>query len=211
MRAGALRSGALALLDGGVLAVLRDGLGTIEVAGSVALDLMVWPDIDLYARLEPGEASRLLAVLPRLAESLARAGQPVERVAFRDEHLQRDPAFPDSPGLYLGVTTCGASGARRGADPGARGWKLDLWAWDAARYAPQHRCHAELAAKLARADRDVVLRLKAALWDQPGYRSADVYAFALADAGSSLEDFERFRSERSASRKAGPQVDRGSP
>jgi hypothetical protein len=47
----------------------------------------------------------------------------------------------------------------------------------------------------AGADRDLVLRVKDAVSGQPGYRSTDVCAFALADAGDSLDEFERFRAE----------------
>ena len=51
-RADALRAEALSLLDGEFGEVLREGLGGFEIAGSVALDLMVRRDIDLYVRLE---------------------------------------------------------------------------------------------------------------------------------------------------------------
>jgi hypothetical protein len=179
-RARTLRAEALALLDGGLGVVLRDELGTVEIAGSVALDLMAWRDIDLYTRLEAGDVSRLVAALPRLAAALASQGQPLSRVFFRDEHLEPDPAFPDMPGLYLGLVTTG-------------GWKIDLWGWDAGRVADQQRRHRELAESMKRADRDLVLRVKDAVHGRPGYRSTDVYEFALADAGTSLEDFERFR------------------
>lgn len=193
-RARALHTEALALLDGAVLPVLREALGEVEVAGSVALDLMTWRDIDLFARLEAGEAPRLLALVPRLSAALAAAGQPVSRIAFRDEHLERDPAFPDDPGLYLGVSTGPGAGATSAGEADL-GWKLDLWGWDRERYEPQRRRHAELAAMLAQADRGLILRVKHAVAGRPGYRSTDVYAFALAEAGDSLEDFDRFRAE----------------
>ena len=182
-RARSLRAEALALLDGGVAAVIQETVGPVEIAGSVALDLMVWRDIDLYTRLDADDAPRLLAALPGLGEVLGRLGQPVARAAYRDEHLERDPAFPDAPGLYLGLTTAG-------------GWKLDLWGWDGPSHATQRRRHAELAAALERADRDLVLRLKDAVHGRQDYRSTEVYDFVLANAGDSLEDFERFRSGR---------------
>ncbi len=183
-RASELRAEALSLLAGGVRAVLEAALGPVEVAGSVALDLMVWPDIDLYARLEAGDTARLLALLPPLSEQLARQGYPVVRLALRDEHRWPDPAFPDAPGLYLGLECLG---------PGARLWKLDLWGWDGAHHPRQAEAHARLARSLARADRDLVLRIKEAARARPGYRSVDVYAFAAAGAGTTVEDFERFR------------------
>lgn len=180
-RAADLRVEALALLNGGVGDALRHTVGEVEIAGSVALDLMVWRDIDLYTRLERSDAPRLLAAIPQVAAELAHAGQPVSRISYRDEHLDPDPAFPATPGLYLGLITAG-------------GWKIDLWGWDSERYSQQRLRHHELATAIARADRDLVLRLKDELWRRPDYRSVDVYDFVLANAGSSLTDFDRFRS-----------------
>lgn len=84
------------------------------------------------------------------------------------------------PGLYLGLVT-------------ATGWKVDLWGWDSDRHSTQHQRHRDLAAALASADRDFVLRLKDALWQRPDYRSMEVYEFVLAHAGDTLEDFEAYR------------------
>lgn len=179
-RAETLRTDALELVAGGVGDVLRDALGEVEIAGSVALDLMVWRDIDLYARLDAADAPCLLAAVPRLADALGRQGQSLTRIIYRDEHLEPDPAFPDMPGLYLGLVTSG-------------GWKIDLWGWDSMRFAAQQQRHRALAASLKDADRDLVLRLKDALHARPDYRSTDVYDFVLAGAGDSVADFETFR------------------
>ncbi|MBI4901157.1 MAG: hypothetical protein HY829_11860 [Actinobacteria bacterium] len=187
-RSRALRAEALGLLEGPVGDVLRGAFGEVTLAGSASLDLMVWRDIDLFVRLEASDAPRVLAVVPALESALSGCGQPVSRIAFRDEHLEPDPAFPDMPGLYLGVVT-------------APGWKMDLWGWDAVRHPAQQRRHRELAASLAGVDRDLVLRLKDALWRRPDYSSVDVYEFTLAHAGDSLEDFERFRDDRGVRRR----------
>ena len=178
-RADDLRTEAMALLVR-VGDVLREDLGEVEVAGSVALDLMVWRDIDLYVRLETADAPRLLASVTRLAAALAAVGQPVSRISYRDEHLEPDPAFPSTPGLYLGVSTAG-------------GWKIDLWGWDSERYQAQRRRHRELAAALGNADRDLVLRIKDATRGCQDHSSVAVYEFALAHAGDTLADYERFR------------------
>jgi len=70
-RAASLRSEAFRLIEGaGVLDAIRAGIGPVEVVGSVDLDLMVWPDIDLYTRLDPDQGQRLLALLPVLHERL---------------------------------------------------------------------------------------------------------------------------------------------
>jgi hypothetical protein len=187
-RSRALRREAVGLLEGPVGDVLRSSFGEVTLAGSVSLDLMVWRDIDLFVRLEASDAPRLLAAVPALASALSGWGQPVSRIAFRDEHLQPDPAFPDIPGLYLGIVT-------------APGWKVDLWGWDAARHPAQQQRHRDLAASLAHVDRDLVLSLKDALWQRPDYRSMDVYEFVLAHAGDSLGDFERFRDDARVRRR----------
>lgn len=186
-RAALLREEALSLLRGGVQEAIEAALGPAEVAGSVALDLMVWKDIDLYVHAEASDAARFRALGPALAAALERQGYRLARLALRDEHVLPDPAFPDTPGLYLALEF-----ARPGADP----WKLDLWGWDTTRHQAQRERHLELRRTLAGADRDLVLRIKELARARPGYRSVDVYAFALAGAGTTFEDFERFRREQ---------------
>jgi hypothetical protein len=75
----------------------------------------------------------------------------------------------------------------------AGGWKIDLWGWDSERYEVQRRRHRELAAALEHADRDLVLRVKDATHGRTDYSSVAVYEFALAHAGDTLADYERFR------------------
>lgn len=186
-RASRLREEALGILAGGARAVLERALGPVEVAGSVALDLMVWPDIDLYARVEAADRDRFLGAVAPLAAQLERQGYPVVRLALRDEHRWPDPAFPEAPGLYLGLECLG---------PERRLWKLDLWGWDGARHPLQAEAHARLRQELAGADRDVVLRVKDAARARPGYGSMDVYRFAIAGAGTTWDAFERWRGSR---------------
>lgn len=179
-RAAALRAEVFGLLQGEFGDALEALLPPVQIAGSVALDLMVWRDLDLYVQCEPEDTHLLLEAVPHLTAALASQGHPVTRITYRDEHLEPDPTFPDMPGLYLGLVT-------------ATGWKVDLWGWDAGRYPAQHQRHRDLAEALASADRDLVLRLKDALWQRPDYRSMEVYEFVLAHAGDSLEDFEAYR------------------
>ena len=189
-RARALREEALAILDGGVLTPLEQEIGPIEVAGSVKLDLMALPDIDLYGRLEPDEVPRLLGLVPKLAAQLERQGYDLARVAVHDEHVLPDPKFPDTPGLYGGFSF---SNRKSGCL-----WKLDLWGWAGAWFEQRHTHHLELFQQLKRADRDLILRLKEAEGYGSAFVSVDVYEFALAGEGTSLEDFERFLRERNA-------------
>ncbi len=100
--------------------LLEHEFGQVEIAGSVALDLMVQPDIDLYTRLEPAEAHKLYELVPELAAQLERQGFTLARTAVHNEYSLPDPAFPTTPGLYGGFTFVGLN----------RTWKLDFWGWN---------------------------------------------------------------------------------
>lgn len=176
-------------MQGGVLELLEREFGNVEIAGSVDLDLMVQPDIDLYTRLEPSEAHKLLGLVPKLAIQLERQGFALAKTALHNEYILPDPNFPTTPGLYGGFAFVGGQTLRQ--------WKMDFWGWNSAHYKQRLASHESLHERLKDADRELVLRLKEA----PGYGSAffsmDVYAFVLAGAGN-LQDLERFMQRRSS-------------
>ncbi len=164
--------------------LLEHHFGHTEIAGSVALDLMVVPDIDLYTRLAPTEAHKLYELVSKLATQLERQGFTLARTAVNNECALPDPAFPDTPGLYGGFTFVGGTAQRT--------WKLDFWGWNSSQYEARQAAHNELHEKLKNANRELILRLK----DAPGYGetffSMDVYTFVLAKAGKTLADLGGF-------------------
>ena len=153
-----LRTEALAILQGGVKGLLKHEFGHVEVAGSVALDLMVQPDIDLYTRLEPTEAYKLYDLVPKLADQLEQQGFALTRTAVHNEYALPDPNFPATPGLYGEFTFVGGDARRT--------WKLDFWGWNSEQYGERRASHHDLAEKLKTADQELILRLKDApkLW-----------------------------------------------
>ncbi len=185
----ALRTEAFAILQGGVMGLLKRKFGHVEIAGSVALDLMVLPDIDLYTRLELTEVHKLYDLVPKLAVQLERQGFALARTAVHNEYALPDPEFPATPRLYGGFTFVGGKAQRR--------WKLDFWGWSS-QYEERQKAHHDLAKRLKTADCELILHLKNA----PGYGktffSMDVYTFVLAEAGNSLDDLERFMQKRSS-------------
>jgi hypothetical protein len=192
-RAANLRSEAFRLIKGaGVLDAIHTGVGPVEVVGSVDLDLVVWPDIDLYTRLDPDEGQRLLALLPVLHERLEAQGYAVVRANFNDEY--RRPGNPYGRGLYCGLKIMPPEKDRV--------WKVDLWAWDQAAFDEKLSEHQQLARDLAHADRDVILQIKDAVHQRREYRdtltSMDVYAFATQGRGRTLREFDEFLAHRTA-------------
>jgi hypothetical protein len=182
-----LRAGALELIErSGIRKVVAATLGQLEVVGSVDLDLMVWRDIDLYARAGPEESSRFVGLLTEICAGLSRAGHLMVKASFNNEY--RRPGNPYGHGLYLGLLVL-----LNGEVPE---WKIDLWAWNEATYPQKMAEHARLAEALKQADRDLILRIKQAVHSRREYRntitSLDVYAFALAGAGTTVDDFDEF-------------------
>ncbi len=180
------------ILEGGLWQLLQSLFGQIHIAGSVAANLMTWPDIDLYCRLEHSERSKLIGLAPLLSEQLERQGYWLVKVSFNDEHLIPDPNLPGSDGMYGGFQFLHQQTRVL--------WKLDFWGWDTVGFTERHAHHAQLTEKLKTADRGLILELKNALHKHPEYRksiySVDIYSFVLENVGSTLEDFWQYIENR---------------
>lgn len=176
---------AMTILEGGLLDLLESQFGQIYVAGSVAANLMTWPDIDLYCQLEHSERSKLIGFAPLLSEQLERQGYSLAKFIYNDEHLIPDPNLPGANGLYGGFQFLHQQSRAL--------WKLDFWGWDTVGFTERHAHHVELTEKLKTANRGLILELKNSLHNHPEYRksiySVDIYEFVLENLGASLEDF----------------------
>ena len=182
-----LRTRALQLLDSTALPrIIKSRFGRVETVGSVALDLMVWEDIDLYTIAECEDTAEFVGLVPEIESALSSSGHQLVRANYNNEY--RRPGNPYGEGLYLGLLIL--PGASRTA------WKVDLWGWNSRTFERRMAEHADLAEKLSRADRELILKVKQAVHSRPEYRktltSMDVYDFALANAGSSVDDFDEF-------------------
>lgn len=184
----ALQAEALEILNGGVLGLLEREFGKVQIAGSVSLSLMVQPDIDLYTRLEAFQAPKLLDLAPKLAEQLGTQGYALAKAVLQNEHILPDPRFPNTPGLYGGFAFVHQGSGRK--------WSLDFWGWSAEQFKDRHAHHQQLHHDLQGADQDLILRFKNTKGYGREFFSVDVYAFAIARVGNSLEDFKRFLAER---------------
>ena len=126
----------------------------------------------------------MFALVPKMAAQPERQGCDLTKVIVNDEHILPDPKFLTSPGIYGGFVLVHRQSGRQ--------WKLDFWVWDSVWYDQRRNSHHDLQRSLQGADRDLILRLKRSDGYGHAFFSVDVYAFALANAGDSLADFERF-------------------
>ncbi len=171
-----LRTEAEQLLTSGLLDVLAR-YGIPHVAGSYALGLMVWRDLDLY--LETKQLS--LTQFFMLGGDLANLLTPI-RMSFRNERIARTPGLPH--GLYWGVYLGNGS---HGA------WKIDVWAIEPEQYQALSSHQEAIADTLTPETRRTILNIKAAIWNKPDYRrtfsSQDVYQAVLQHDVTTLDEF----------------------
>lgn len=191
-KAAELREAAEALLTRtGLIDLLAERVGPPVVVGSVALDLMSWPDIDIHIPLAYPNRWRMPDMIPDLYRRLETAGLAVHRVQLLDDYI--DP-HPLGAGLYCGVQLVERTSA-------VRAWKCDIWGWEPDDFVRRQMNWDTLVANLAGADRDLILRLKDEARAKPGLygervTSMDLYLFAIARAGTALGELEAFAEKR---------------
>ena len=131
-----------------LLGLLQGHFGEAAVTGSVGYDLMVWPDIDIHMPVEESRKGEYAMLGGEIAAQLASAGLRLHRAQFLDDYV--DP-HPLGAGLYWGLEFRDRDGAA---------WKCDLWGWEPADFRRRQERDRDLRDALAKADRDLVLRLK---------------------------------------------------
>jgi hypothetical protein len=161
--------------------------GTCALTGSARYDLMVWPDIDIHMPVDPSYRIEWAAMLADLNAGLERAGLRLHKAQMWDDYV--DP-HPLGAGLYWGIQF---------VEPDGTAWKSDIWGWAPEDYALRQAKDAELVARLATTDRDLILRLKTQAMARPDYYGAvvgswHIYQAVLAGA-SNLEDVERWKAD----------------
>ena len=184
--ASGLRRAALDLVeDSKILDLLEQRFGTAAVVGSVDLDLMTWPDIDLYVPVKRAEKDRFVATLGLLQSSIESAGHILVRAVFNDEWTM--PRGDYGKGYYWGLRVRSRDGET---------WKIDLWGWVPDDYALKLSAHSQLRSALADRDRALILQLKSQAMELPGFRdtitSWHIYQFVLSNAGRTLSELQAF-------------------
>jgi len=181
-----LRREADALLEhSGLLALLRGRYGEALLTGSASYDLMVDRDIDIHMPVEAETWAEWAAFGGDIAARLKRSGYQLHKASFLNDYV--DP-HPLGAGLYWGLVF---------RDREGNPWSCDLWGWDPFDYAVRQAREANLLADLRRADRDMILRLKAEARGAGGISSFDIYQFAIARAGQSLDDLMAWKAQQS--------------
>ena len=187
-----LRSEAVELLTAtGLFQLLELRFGRAIVTGSAGYDLMVWRDIDIHMPVEAERWAEWATFGGELARHLEGIGLELHKASFINDYV--DP-HPLGAGLYWGVEF---------RDFAGNPWKCDLWGWDPLDFQIRLSRDDVLRSDLKRADRDLILKLKTEALEREGYygtivSSFDIYQFAIAQAGDSLEDLETWKAGQAA-------------
>ncbi|MHB1103989.1 MAG: hypothetical protein ACYC0C_14685 [Devosia sp.] len=177
------------LADSGLYYLLQSRFGEVVVTGGAGYDLMVWRNIDIHMPMDSGAWADWANLGGEIAALFASAGLTLHRATYLNDYV--DP-HPLGAGLYWGIEFRDATGNL---------WKCDIWGWDPFDFAVRQARDANLRADLSTADRDLILRLKHEARAREGYYGAiitsfDIYQFAIAGAGQTLEELEAWKEGR---------------
>jgi hypothetical protein len=141
------------LLAGGLDELLRS-YGAVCYSGSYYLDLMAWPDLDVYLPLDPSQEylTKFLGLGPRLASVC-------QLISLRFKNHVRYPEVPLPHGLYWGA---------RAEQNSCLRWKVDIWALPPAVIEANQTELERLKSKLTPQKRTLILELKQALLTPEG-------------------------------------------
>jgi hypothetical protein len=187
-----LRAEAETLLEtSGLYRLLEDRYGTVKITGSAGYDLMVWRDIDIHMPVEASQWMEWSILISDIARQFRDLGLVLHKATYWNDYVDPDEL---GAGLYWGIEF---------RDFANNPWKCDLWGWDPDDFERRDARDRELRTKLSTADRDLILRLKTQARTRPNYygvrvTSWDVYQFAIAGAGHSLEQLEVWKDHHRA-------------
>jgi hypothetical protein len=176
----------LLLVESGLLELLTGRFGDAMVTGSAGYDLMVWRGLDIHMPCEREGWPEWAALGGEIATQLGGRGLTLSKATFRNDYLEPHEL---GAGLYWGLEL---------SDFADNPWRCDIWGWDPFDFAVRQARDANLRADLDRCDRDLILRLKHEALARDNYygveiRSLDIYRFAIAGAGETLTELERWK------------------
>ncbi len=180
----AIRAEADGMLDSQGLRKLLGEYGKVHIAGSYALRLMVWRDLDIYLEADDLSLSAFFDLGGKIAASL----EPVW-MSFRNHRLQPLPTGLQS--LYWGV---------RLGDIHQGAWKIDIHAMDSWTCTQQLAGSMQLVARLNEQSRLRILDIKSQCWQLPQFRkeftSMDIYEAVLDHGVTDMTGFRKHMAER---------------
>ena len=170
----------------GLFKLLEERFGRVKITGSAGYDLMVWRDIDIHMPVEATKWADWAYLVSEIARQFQDKGLVLHRATYWNDYV--DP-HPLGAGLYWGIEF---------RDFDGHPWKCDLWGWEPFDFEIRDSRDDSFRSDLARADRDLILRLKTEAREREDYYgkvvgSFDIYQFCIQRAGETLEELEAWK------------------
>ena len=164
------------LFQDGLLATIQR-FGPTFISGSVALNLMVRRDIDIYVRLSNDlDITTFFAIGAAITQQLQ-----VLKASYSNHFIRNFPGFDH--GLFWGIQL----------NHQGQKWKLDLWGHGPHHFDEHCAQFEQLRETLKTLDQVTILRIKDALRDGDGYRYGvsgnDIYTAVLTANVRTTEQF----------------------
>jgi hypothetical protein len=172
----------------GLFQLLELRFGRAVVTGSAGYDLMVWRDIDIHMPVEGERWAEWATFGGEIARQLEAVDLRLHKATFLNDYVEPHPL---GAGLYWGIEF---------RDFDDNSWKCDLWGWEPLDFQIRLSRDDMLRADLKHADRDLILKLKTEAREREEYygvkvSSFDIYRFAIAQAGDTLEELEDWKQQ----------------
>jgi hypothetical protein len=152
-------------------------LGEPQIVGSFDLDLLIKPDIDITIKVEKYDTQKYFLVCTEIADKI----KPI-RIKYIDQSVAQFDAFPFDTGYFLGINL-----KRNNIK-----WSIDAWIFTPEIFKERIDYHNEIKKSINDSNRDVLMNLKRSVFENPNYRSVDLYRAVLFDGIESLDDFDKW-------------------
>lgn len=169
-------SGNKILNEEGLLEILNT-LGKVQIVGSYDLDLLIKPDIDIAIGGEEYDIEKYFSACTEIAKRI----KPI-RIKYIDQSVAQFDAFPFDTGYFLGINL-----KRDGIN-----WSIDGWVFTREIFEERVAYHNEIKERLNEENREILMNIKDLIYNNPNYRSVDLYKAVLFDEVESLEEFKEW-------------------
>ena len=164
------------LYEEGLLDILKK-LGKVQIVGSYDLDLLFKPDIDISICVEEYDLKKYFSVCVEIADRI----KPI-RIKYIDQSVAKFDAFPFSTGYFLGMDI-----KRENIK-----WSIDGWVFTPDIYEERIAYHDSIKERINESNREILVNIKSSIYENPNYRSVDLYQSVLFDGITSLQGYKEW-------------------
>lgn len=163
-------------------------VGEANLIGSMALDLMVYRDIDIEVLVPKLDKKLISGIIRKIALEFQR------RIDFSlmDNTVDTKEKFPK--GIYLGIKYHPGLDWVSDFSNNEETWKIDIWFVDS-QNARSLKTTEEIKSKLNAKYKRIILEIKSHLYKSPGYRkdfgAIDIYRAVIEKGVRDLESFKQ--------------------